>query len=220
MDEIGESTERQPDTEEASGRHVTRGSPIQGPVPTLQCPTPSRTKSFYFVVGTVNVWWVLPLCGGYCQSLCSGFPVVYFETRSWGLCVRQTMYTPLLLLRMDDHSMWNTLLRLRSTVSEPSSAFHWLAPGDCSPLPPSQGREETSQCHLVCISKSPAVEARRTQKPERCERRSFMLEEQPLLSLCKMPRGPAPPFTMSTSFLHRNLSYIWSRDERTRSWPI
>lgn len=55
------------------------------------------------------------------------------------------MYEPLLLLRMDDHSMWNTLLRLGSTVSELSSAFHWPASCDCSPLPPSQGQEETSQ---------------------------------------------------------------------------
>lgn len=49
--------------------------------------------------------------------------------------------TPLLLLRMDDHSMWNTLLGLGSTASEPSSVLGLVVTG-CSPPSPSQGQKQ------------------------------------------------------------------------------
>lgn len=58
--------------------------------------------------------------------------------------MRGRQCTPLLLLRMDDHSMWNTLLGLGSTASEPSSALGLVVAG-CSPLLPSQGQNETGQ---------------------------------------------------------------------------
>lgn len=55
--------------------------------------------------------------------------------------------TPL-LLRMDDHSMWNTFLGLGSTTSEPSLAFG-LVVGGCPPALPGQGQNETGQCSTL-----------------------------------------------------------------------
>lgn len=55
--------------------------------------------------------------------------------------------TPL-LLRMDDHSMWNTFLGLGSTTSELSLAFG-LVVGGCPPALPGQGQNETGQCSTL-----------------------------------------------------------------------
>ena len=54
-------------------------------------------------------------------------------------------HTPLLLLWMDDPSIWNTFLGLGSTASEPSSALGLVEGGSASVLP-GQGQSETGQC--------------------------------------------------------------------------
>lgn len=83
---------------------------------------------------------------------------------------RKRMYAPLLLLRIDDHSMWNTLRRLGSTVSELSSAFHGPGPCGCSPLPPSQGQEEASQYGTWFSSASAKLWSQEEQHPEAREK--------------------------------------------------
>lgn len=81
-------------------------------------------------------------------------------------------HPPLLLLRMDDHSMWNTLLGLGGRASEPSSALGFAVAG-CSLPPPSQGQSKTGQWLPRSIpgeSQAGSVGKSHVQKLERQER--------------------------------------------------
>jgi hypothetical protein len=150
-----------------------------------------------------------PLCSGCCRC------VVGTSAVCWGLSGRKRMYEPLLLLRMDDHSMWNTLLRLGSTVSELSSAFHWPDPCDCSPLPPTQGQEETSQNATWFPSASSKLwsQEEATPRSRRAGRAAAPCWRGNCVSLCtKCPVALFFP-SQSTSF-HKETQVIFGSRDR------